>query len=90
MTDEHPHLWALVSKLERQCVDEWRAEHYPALDLEQALARRMITVETTVARSREGNISVTVSLIAVAPRDHAVRFFPLQRTANRMWKRAES
>ena len=78
-------LWTYVASLEARVLREWRTEHYPAKDLELALATSVRSIETTLQRKPGGAISVTVSVLAAKVTACEVRYFKLQRAANRLY-----
>jgi hypothetical protein len=87
---DYSSVWKAVSALEYRSLQDWRTKHYPALELEAALATRVKVVETTAARRRGGSILVTVSVLAEKVSDCNVDTFHLQRTGNRIKEQVET
>lgn len=73
---------AAVAEVETEAIQDWLAEHSSGISDEEALCRLVKEVHTITVRRPQGNILVTVSVLARRAWHSETFFFHLQTTGN--------
>lgn len=85
-SDEQAPLWSIVRVLEHDEVEAWRKKHHPSLTQEGAFAEYVTEIHTEVKRRPQGNIWVTVSVLARRAFECETNAYRLQRQGKHYYK----